>query len=70
MASSNSPRMRLCVCARAVSQRGDFVVEIDGIQVDGLQLDKIRDLTIGPVGTLVTLKMLRRDRCPCMHAHT
>ena len=62
--------MRLCVCARAVSQRGDFVVEIDGIQVDGLQLDKIRDLTIGPVGTLVTLKMLRRDRCPCMHAHT
>jgi C-terminal processing protease CtpA/Prc len=45
-------------------------VEIDGIQVDDLQLDKIRDLTIGPVGTLVTLKILRRDRCLCMHVHT
>ena len=41
-------------------QAGDVVVAVDGVAVDAVPLDEIRQLTVGPEGTAVTVELLRR----------
>ena len=40
-------------------REGDTVVAVDGVAVEGVPLDEIRRLTVGPEGTAVTVEMLR-----------
>ena len=42
---------------------------VDQTQVEGMKLDMIRDLTVGPEGSSCTLQMLRDHRYLRMHAY-
>ena len=40
---------------------------IDQTKVDGMPLDIVRTLTVGPEGTFSTVQILRGDRCVYMY---
>jgi len=62
------------LCSRTVSlgfaayksnqfQIGDVAVAVDQQPLEGLELDAIRELTVGPEHTFCTLQMMRGNRC-------
>jgi hypothetical protein len=45
-------------------------VAIDQTQLDGMPLDAVRTLTVGPEGTFCTVQILRGGRCVYTYLHT
>ena len=43
---------------------------IDQTQLDGMPLDAVRTLTVGPEGTFCTVQILRGGRCVYTYLHT
>ena len=43
---------------------------IDQTQLDGMPLDAVRTLTVGPEGTSCTVEILRGDRCVYTYIYT
>ena len=41
-------------------QVGDIILAVDGAEVSGSELNKMRNLILGEIGTFVTLQFLRR----------
>lgn len=46
--------------SRAGIRPGDFILEIDGVATDGMDPEEVQQLTIGDIGTLISLKIERR----------
>jgi carboxyl-terminal processing protease len=46
--------------SRAGIRPGDFILEIDGVSTDGMDPEEVQQLTIGDIGTPISLKIERR----------